>query len=175
MLFPVHNAQQTLARNVSLVLDVLPDLTDRFEVLIVDDGSTDGTDEVAEDLARQYPQVSVVRHVERRGLAESINTALDRSEGEIVFLPGPAQDFQPEALSQLWQLRDDRDVAMAQRSDPSCGLRMIRREDIGRLQEIGVELAGKQQAVPSGEDIDLEIGSETGGFLRSIGSFLVAE
>ncbi|MCH8923792.1 MAG: glycosyltransferase, partial [Planctomycetes bacterium] len=168
-------AQQSLARNVSVVLDVLPDLTDRFEVLIVDDGSTDGTDEVAEDLARKYPQVNVVRHAEQRGLAESITTALERSEGEIVFVPDPDQNFEPEALSQLWQLRDDRDVAMARRAKPGCGLHMLRREDIGKLREIGIELAGKRPVMPSAEAVDAPIGEPSGGFLRSIGSFLAAE
>ena len=175
LLLPVHNVQQTLAQNISVVLEVLPDLTDRFEVLIVDDGSTDGTDEVAEDLARKYPQVDVVRHAERRGLAESINTALECSEGEIVFVPDPAQNFEPEALSQLWQLRDDRDVAIARRAKRGCGLHMMRREDVGKLQEIGIELAGKRPAVPGERRVDQAAGEKTGGFLRSIGSFLAAE
>jgi glycosyltransferase involved in cell wall biosynthesis len=179
LLFPVHNAQHTLARNVSVVLDVLPDLTDRFEVLIIDDGSTDATEEVADDLARKYPQVNVVRHAEQRGLAESINMALERSVGEIVFVPDPEQDFEPEALSQLWQLRDDRDVSIAQRAKPGCGLRMIRREDIGRLQEIGIEMVGSKQAIPAAaitaEEAVFSGGEPSGGFLGTIGSFLAAE
>ena len=175
LLFPVHNAEQTLAQNVSVVLDVLPDLTDRFEVLIVDDGSTDGTDEVAEDLARRYPQVNVVRHSERRGFAESINTALECSEGEIVFVPDPEKNLEPEALSQLWQLRDDRDVPIARRAEPDCGLRMMRREDIGKLQAFGIEMAGKGRTVAAVGEIDPSVSEQTGGFLRSIGSFLTAE
>ena len=175
LLFPVHNAQRTLARNVSGVLDILPDLTDRFEVLIVDDGSTDGTDEVAEDLARQYPQVNVVRHDRPRGLAESINTALAHSQGEIVFVPDPQQDFEPEALGQLWRLRDDLDVAIAQRTKPECGLRMLRRDEVLRLQQAGIPLAGESRAMPVLVDSDTLPHDASRGFLGAIGSFLAAE
>ena len=45
---PVENAQATLAKNVRRLLEVLPELTGQFEILIVDDGSSDATFEVAE-------------------------------------------------------------------------------------------------------------------------------
>lgn len=175
LLIPVHNAQQALAQNVSAVLDILPELTDRFEVLIVDDGSTDGTDEVADDLARQYPQVKVVRHDQPRGLAESINTALEHSQGEIVFIPDPTQKFEPEALGQLWPWRHDQDMAMSRRAKPECGLRMMRREEVQRLQQAGVPLTGEIRRRPVPVVSDELMDGVNGGLLRSISSFLTAE
>ena len=57
VLLPVYNAQHRLERQVAEILDVLPELTSRFELMIIDDGSTDDSFEVARHLALKYPQV----------------------------------------------------------------------------------------------------------------------
>ena len=51
VLLPIHNAQHRLERQVAEILDVLPELTSRFELLIIDDGSTDDSFEVARHLS----------------------------------------------------------------------------------------------------------------------------
>jgi cellulose synthase/poly-beta-1,6-N-acetylglucosamine synthase-like glycosyltransferase len=132
VLLPVHNAQNTLARNVATVLDVLPELTDQFEVLIIDDGSTDGTEEVARELSREFPQVRVARHDARRGLAEALHTGLERTDSEIVFLRDTVDSMEHEVhgdgMAQLWRLRDDQDIAIARKKNSQFGIQMIRRE-----------------------------------------------
>lgn len=47
VLLPVHNAQATLEADIGQMLDVLPELTHDFHLMILDDGSTDATCEVA--------------------------------------------------------------------------------------------------------------------------------
>lgn len=86
VLLPVKDAQATLADSVHEILDVAADSGDRFELLIIDDGSTDATSEVAHELTRHYPQVRVVRHGTPLGREAAIRTGLDRSQGEAVLL-----------------------------------------------------------------------------------------
>jgi glycosyltransferase involved in cell wall biosynthesis len=62
VLLPVHNVQSSLTRSVHEILDVLAELTGRFELVIVDEGSTDGTWDVARELAQLYPQIRLLRH-----------------------------------------------------------------------------------------------------------------
>jgi glycosyltransferase involved in cell wall biosynthesis len=62
VVLPVQNAEGTLAEQVARLLEIVPDLSDRFEILLVDDGSTDHTLELAQELARRYPQLRVLRH-----------------------------------------------------------------------------------------------------------------
>lgn len=61
LLLPVRNAQASLSRDVARILEIAADLSPCFELLILDRGSTDATEEVADELARSYPQVRTAR------------------------------------------------------------------------------------------------------------------
>lgn len=114
----VHNAQYTLDRSVSELLDVLPEIAARFEVLIVDDGSTDHTEELAHDLARRFPQVRVVRHGQRQGSAAALRTGMDHTVGEVVFVHDEASPIRINELRTLWSLRFDEELIAAHVEPP---------------------------------------------------------
>ena len=108
ILLPVHNAEDSLEMQVSEILDVLPELTDVFDIMIVDDGSTDDTPEVAASLARRFPQVRCTRHPMRLGLNEAIQTGLDETAGDVVFVADEKYGLDPQDLRKLWQMRTSR-------------------------------------------------------------------
>jgi len=74
VVLPVQNAEGTLAKQVALLLEIVPDLSDRFEILLVDDGSTDHTLDLAQELARRYPQLRVLRHDRPSGRQAALDT-----------------------------------------------------------------------------------------------------
>ena len=113
IILPVHNSQDSLARQVADILDILPDLTPNFDLLIVDDGSTDGTEEVARELAREYPQVNTVRHATQSGTAVAVQTGMKQTRGDVVFVQDQQAPLSQDDLRQLWQLRYDESLVMA--------------------------------------------------------------
>ena len=113
IVLPVFNSQPELAERVGKLLEFLPDLTPRFELVIVDDGSSDQTDDVAAELAREYPQIRTVRHSRRRGIEAAIQTGLARSQGEVVFVQDPAAPVSPGDLRRLWAQRNAKRPAPA--------------------------------------------------------------
>lgn len=112
VLLPVHNAQSTLAATVQEILEVVSELTERFELMIVDDGSADATSEVADELTRYYPQVHAVRHGERLGREAAVRAGLRHSSGEIIFVRdetcGPAID----AIPKLWRVAEQHELVV---------------------------------------------------------------
>jgi glycosyltransferase involved in cell wall biosynthesis len=117
VILPVRNAQDRLAPQVANLLEIIPDLTPDFEITIIDDGSTDHTFEVAQELAREYPQVQVRRHSLSHGHTVSVETGLRHTTGEIVFVQDEHAPISPTQLQRLWRMRADRRLVMA-RSDP---------------------------------------------------------
>jgi len=105
VVLPVHNAEGTLARSVADVLEVLPDLTNRFEVLIVDDGSTDLTAESADELARRFPQLKVVRHATQQGIPAVVKTGLKQAHGDLVVVQDPSNPLRRRDLLQIQSFR----------------------------------------------------------------------
>lgn len=99
---PVHNAEPQLADQVTRVLEVVSDLTQRFEVLIVDDGSTDQTFACAQELRRQFPQLRIVRHSRRRGLAAVVRDSLQETRGRYVYVHDEQQLLSASSLRRLW-------------------------------------------------------------------------
>ena len=73
----------------------------RYEVVVIDDGSSDDTWEVLEALVGRYPFLRAVRHRARRGIAESLRTGYLNSSGSVlVFYPADLQ-YKPEDIPRL--------------------------------------------------------------------------
>ena len=60
--FPVYNDEATVRRVTEKALTVCAELTDVFEVIIIDDGSPDASGVIADELAHEHEQVAVVHH-----------------------------------------------------------------------------------------------------------------
>ena len=125
IILPVYNAQATLAAQIGQLLDVLPDLTSRFEILVVDDGSTDHTDEIAHQFRRQYPQLKIARHAWQRGMAAAVQTGMARSCGDIVFVQEEQSEISTADIRRLWAMRHDEKLVLARAQSearPTAGL-----------------------------------------------------
>ncbi|MFH1924713.1 MAG: glycosyltransferase [Planctomycetota bacterium] len=111
-LLPIQNVESTLARMVGEYLDVLPELTRDFQVVVADDGSHDATIEVADELATHYPQVTVVRHASPRGRVAALGTALGRSTGEILLVRDEECDLSMDEVHRLWRAMDEHEIVL---------------------------------------------------------------
>lgn len=118
VVMPIRNAETTLQKHLLELLEVLHDLRATFEVLIVDDASTDQTEEVAIELARRYPQVRLFRSSEEQGNAAAIQAGLSRATGDVVFVQESPGRISSADLTRLWEMRHDEDLVMA-RAEPT--------------------------------------------------------
>ena len=84
----------------------------RYEVVVIDDGSADGSWSVLQSLAERYAFLRIVRHRAKRGIADALRTGYLNSSGRIlVFYPADLQ-FKPEDIPRLVApiIRDEADM-----------------------------------------------------------------
>ena len=97
IIVPVYNAAETLRRCVDSVLK--QDYTD-FELLLVDDGSRDGSGAICDAYAARDPRVRVI-HKENAGVSAARNDALDQAQGTFLQFLDSDDWLTPDATKQL--------------------------------------------------------------------------
>src|SRR5213078_3894048 len=103
VVLPVYNGETRLRKSVHEILELASELTSKFGVLIIDDGSNDATYEVAEELAARYPQVSVRRHRHHRGLGPTIDYVQRRVRSDAVIVHDGTTPIDAGEMRTLWR------------------------------------------------------------------------
>jgi glycosyltransferase involved in cell wall biosynthesis len=107
-----YNEAQSLEQVVMELLGVLQALGHSFEILIVDDGSRDGTSMLADQLSAKIPEVRVVHHEANLGLGGVYRTGFQQSHGRFAtFFPADGQ-FDAAIVSQMAGLIDNYDMVL---------------------------------------------------------------
>ena len=87
--FPVYNDERTVERVTEKAIAVLEEIAQEYEVIIVDDGSPDRSGQLADELARKHPCVSVIHHPRNMGYGAAIKSGLAKARYEwICFTDG---------------------------------------------------------------------------------------
>ena len=136
--FPAYNDSGTIASLVITALRTARTLTPDHEVIVVNDGSKDGTADILDELASIYPQVRVVHHEQNRGYGGALRTGFASATRELVFYTDGDAQYDPAEMAALWR-RFDASIDLVNgykisRSDP------LHRILIGRIYHHTVKL-----------------------------------
>ncbi|MEK6326932.1 MAG: glycosyltransferase family 2 protein [Actinomycetota bacterium] len=86
VVLPACNEEANIGPMIESALELLPSLADQYEVIVVDDGSSDATSTIGEDcVERHYPAVRLLVHDRNRGYGAAIRTGLQHAELDLVF------------------------------------------------------------------------------------------
>ena len=104
VLIPLFNEEEFVAASIQRVLEAsLPEGIE-FELVVVDDGSTDGSAEIVEELVSQHPdKIRLARHPVNRGKGAAIRTAIQLARGEFAIIHDADLEYDPREFSKLLQ------------------------------------------------------------------------
>ncbi len=100
--FPAHDEAENVAALVAEALEGLPHLAHRFEIICVDDGSRDGTGDIADRLAADHPDlVRVVHHATNRGYGAALRSGFRAARFDLVCFTDGDRQFRVADLALL--------------------------------------------------------------------------
>ena len=161
LVLPAHNEEENLGIVVDQALTALPRFTDRFEIVVVNDGSRDKTPEIAEGFARVDPRVEVVHHPVNRGYGAALTSGFKASTGDFVMFMDADRQFDINDLALLTPFAADFDIV--------SGFRMERHDPL--IRRINAEIFNVAVRVLFGvhlRDIDCAFKLFRGDLLRSL-------
>jgi glycosyltransferase involved in cell wall biosynthesis len=123
--FPAYNEEENIVNTVNKALEVFPSYAEAFEVLVVNDGSSDKTKELAEDLAKSHENVRVISHEKNRGYGGALKSGFENAKYENVFYADGDGQFHLEEIERL--------VPLVGKSDIAAGFRIKRNDPIHRV------------------------------------------
>jgi len=116
LVIPAYNEAGNLEEIVTRALEALPRVSCDFEVLVVDDGSTDGTSGLADRLAEETDSVRVVHHPRNLGYGQAQISGFKAARGELVALVPADNQFHIEDLARYLPLVNNADVVLGIRT-----------------------------------------------------------
>lgn len=137
--FPAFNDGGTIPSMVLTAIMALRQVTDDYEVIVVNDGSRDYTAQVLEELASRYPELRVIHHPQNRGYGAALRTGFAAATKEWLFYTDGDAQYDPlELVTLVGAVTDGVDVVNGykiSRHDP------LERKIIGRLYHYFVKYA----------------------------------
>jgi glycosyltransferase involved in cell wall biosynthesis len=136
--FPAYNDWGTIASLVVLTARTLRELTDDWEIIVVNDASPDHCAAVLEELVALAPNLRVVTHAANRGYGGALRSGFATASKEWVFYTDGDAQYDVTELPRLWEARDGADMVNGykiSRSDP------FHRVVIGKLYHLLVKWA----------------------------------
>ena len=115
--FPAHNEEDNVGPMIEDLVTALPDFAERFEVIVVDDGSRDRTFERASAIAARDQRVRVIRHEVTRGYGAAVWTGLASGTMDYAFFTDGDRQFDVRQVGDLIARIDGADVVVGWRLD----------------------------------------------------------
>jgi glycosyltransferase involved in cell wall biosynthesis len=160
---PAYNEAENIEAMVEDVVRVVDTLTDDYEVIVVDDGSRDGTCQVVKALEERYPQVRLVQHEVNQGYGAAVFSGLTSATKELVFFTDADRQFDLSEIEKLLEHIDQAELVVGYREprrdpfmrklngwgwsglvtvlfgytarDIDCAFKLMRREVVTRLKD----------------------------------------
>jgi glycosyltransferase involved in cell wall biosynthesis len=118
VVMPVYNERYLVAESIRRVLAVESPNISRLDLIVVDDGSTDGTRDILRRIASEHPgRITYVEHERNLGKGGAVATGIARATGEVTVIQDADLEYNPRDLGRLMApfLSDEADAVYGSR------------------------------------------------------------
>lgn len=115
VVFPAHNEETNIARAIEQANQVLPGLTQDWEIIVVDDGSHDRTAQVLKECQQNQENLFVLRHPINRGYGSALKSGILHAKKDLIFFSDSDLQFNLAELSDLLDWIGEFDIVVGYR------------------------------------------------------------
>ncbi len=114
IIIPAFNEEAIIETNIALLYDYLKSLEHSYqwEILIVNDGSSDKTPQLADALAEKHDDLRVIHHITNRNLGTAMRTGFQNTKGDFVIVLDIDLSYAPEHIGRLLDKAHECDADM---------------------------------------------------------------
>lgn len=116
IVIPAYNEEAAIANTVSRCVAAAARCTPDYEVIALDDASSDGTLDVLRTLQQSFPAVRVERHENNQGIARTFEDLYALATKDYVFLVSGDGQFPPELVERCMPLLKQADIVICKRT-----------------------------------------------------------
>lgn len=143
IVIPIFNEEENIEPLLEELIPVLKKTKKRFEVICVDDASTDNSLSVLQKASKKYPELRVIRHKINSGESAAGATGFANAKGEIIITIDGDQQNDPADIPML--------LKEIENADAVCGVRRKREDDW--VKRVSSRIANKFRNFVTGDNI----------------------
>ncbi|MCZ2127505.1 MAG: glycosyltransferase family 2 protein [Anaerolineales bacterium] len=125
-IFPAYNDGGTIASMIAAAKLALAQVTDDYEIIVVNDGSEDYTAQMLEEMSARYPKLRVITHPTNRGYGAALRSGFAAATKEWVFYTDGDSQYNPLELTVLADALDEN-------ADAVNGYKISRNDSLARI------------------------------------------
>ncbi len=120
LIIPIYNEESLIYENTKRYYEELSRITTEFEILLVNDGSTDGSKKELKQIVKSYPRVRIFHHRKNLGVGEAIKTGFAHSQKEWMFVDPIDHPFEVSDIRRFIHEFKRCDILVVVRTDHSA-------------------------------------------------------
>jgi len=110
IVIPAYNEEENIGKAIREAVKVGKRYFKRFEVIVVDDASSDNTPDIVKRLTKKNSEVFLISHKTNRGKAAALNTGFKSAKGEYLFYTDADNQYNIDDIKGLKKLIDKADI-----------------------------------------------------------------